>query len=127
MLKTIGHELSALGWTVRTLLLAAVAAAVYKELQLPPEQRTWHGRLMGVVPYDFRLPSPRRMIDAWWNPGSKKLIHDQPFGVGWTVNIPAAMGLLSRLTSGGRGRAHRRTRARTTGGTTTKAAAKTSA
>lgn len=115
MLKTIGRELSALGWTIRTLLLAAVAAAVYKELQLPPEQRTWHGKLMGVVPYDFRMPSPRRMIEAWWNPGSGRVINDQPFGVGWTVNIPAAMGLLSRFTASGRTQTRRRSAAKPAG------------
>ena len=29
-----------------------------------PEERTWHGRLLGVVPYDFRIPSIERLRQA---------------------------------------------------------------
>lgn len=89
MLKTLRSELESLGWLVRTLGLAAVAGALYKEMRLPPEERTWHGSLLGFVPYDFRVPSPAKVIRAWWNPGSKQLISDTPFGVGWSVNVAA--------------------------------------
>jgi hypothetical protein len=93
-METLRREMGAFGWLIRTLIVGAVAAAIYKELQLPPEQRTWQGRLFGFVPYDFRLPTPARLIRAWWDPGSKRLFNDQPFGVGWTVNVPAALGLV---------------------------------
>ncbi|HEX2141069.1 MAG TPA: hypothetical protein VHK28_02175 [Candidatus Limnocylindria bacterium] len=99
MLTTLRRELGALAWILRTLTMVAVVAAVYRELQRPPEERTWHGRLMGKVPYDFRIPTPRRLADAWWNPGSDKVITDQPFGVGWSLNLPA---LLQRITSLGK-------------------------
>jgi hypothetical protein len=94
MLKNLRSEIGDLGWLVRTLALGAVAGAIYRELRLPPAERTWHGRLFGFVPYDFRLPTPRRVIDAFWNPKSTRLFHDQPFGVGWTVNVPAALALV---------------------------------
>jgi hypothetical protein len=66
-------------------------------MRLPAEERTWHGRLLGFVPYDFRLPTPRRVIDAFWDPKSKRLFNDQPFGVGWAVNVPAALSLIGGL------------------------------
>ena len=34
-----------------------VAAAVGTELLKPRRKRTWHGRVAGVVPYDFRRPT----------------------------------------------------------------------
>jgi hypothetical protein len=97
MLKTVRSEMGDLGWLIRTLALAAIAGAIYREMRLPAEERTWHGRLLGFVPYDFRLPTPRRVIDAFWDPKSKRLFNDQPFGVGWAVNVPAALALLAGL------------------------------
>lgn len=97
MLKTLRSELGALGWLVRVAVLAAVAGALYRELRLPAEERTWHGRLLGVVPYDFRPPTPRRVLAAYWNPSSGRLFHHQPFGVGWAPNLPAVIGLLQGL------------------------------
>ena len=41
MLKTLRSELESLGWLIRMLTLGAVAGAVYRELRLPPEERTW--------------------------------------------------------------------------------------
>lgn len=117
MLKTVRSEIGDLGWIIRTLTLAAIVGAVVKEMRLAPEQRTWHGRLMGVVPYDFRLPTPGRLLSAFWNPRSHRLLSDQPFGVGWAVNVPAAArvaaGLLGRLRGTGGRRSRRSSTART--------------
>ena len=96
-MKTIRREVGALGWLLRTLVLGALAAALYKELQLPPEKRTWHGRLAGFVPYDFRLPTPRRVIGALWDPKADRLFNDQPFGVGWVINLPVALRMVQRV------------------------------
>jgi hypothetical protein len=101
-METLRREAGALGWLVRTLLAGAVVAAIYKELQLPPEQRTWQGRLLGFVPYDFRLPTPRRILRAWWDPDSDRLFNDQPFGVGWAVNLPVALRMIQRGTGSSR-------------------------
>lgn len=94
MLHTVRSELGDLGAVVRNLALIAVGAAVYTELRKPPAERTWHGRLMGIVPYDFRLPSISQLRDAYWNPRSATIFSDRPLGVGWAVNVPA---LLQRM------------------------------
>lgn len=99
-MNTLRREFGALGWILRTAVLVLTAAAIYKELQQPAEKRTWHGRLFDFVPYDFRLPTPSKFLHAWWNPDSDSVFSEQPFGVGWTVNlgtlVPMLRGLLSR-------------------------------
>ena len=97
---TIADEWNAFWWLVRTAILAAIAGAVWTELRKPPEARTWHGRLLGVIPYDFRLPSFGRLREAYWNPSSNRLFTDRPLGIGWAVNIPVLLrrtGLDQRL------------------------------
>jgi hypothetical protein len=71
---------------------AMAAAAVVKEYRLPPEERTWHGRIVGV-PYDFRKPTVARLKERWWNPDEQSLFPPQPFGVGWTINFYRLMHL----------------------------------
>jgi hypothetical protein len=85
------NELDALLWIVRTALFGAVVAALWSELRKAPEDRTWNGRLFGVVPYDFRLPSIERLRQAYWNPRSPKVFTDRPVGVGWAINVPTAL------------------------------------
>lgn len=84
-------EFGDLMWLIRMSVLAAVAGAVYTELRKPPEQRTWNGKLLGVIPYDFRLPSLEGLRQAYWNPHSPKLFTPRPLGVGWAVNIPTLL------------------------------------
>ena len=84
-------------------VFGAVAGAIYTELRKPPEERTWHGKLLGVVPYDFRVPSIEQLRQAYWNPRSPKVFTDRPFGVGWAVNIPTALrrlGVRQEFTKG---------------------------
>lgn len=108
MLKTIRSEIESLGWILRMLALAALAGAVYQEMRLPPEERTWHGRLLGFVPYDFRIPTPAKLIRAWWNPGSERMIGDTPFGVGWSLNVAALSSRAQKLQSAKGRRASKR-------------------
>ena len=75
---------------VRTLVWVSLFAAVYQELKKPAQERTWHGRVLGVVPYDFRLPSWQRLREAYWDPSTERVFTDRVFGVGWAVNIPVA-------------------------------------
>jgi hypothetical protein len=70
------------------LTLVLAAAAVVDQLRRPPEERTWHGEVFGVVPYDFRPPSLRRFLSAWWNPDDPRVFTPRDFGVGWAVNLP---------------------------------------
>jgi hypothetical protein len=91
---TARSELGDLMWLLRVAVMGAVAGAIYTELRKPPEQRTWNGKLLGFVPYDFRLPSLEQLRSAYWNPHSPKIFTARPLGVGWAVNIPT---LLRRL------------------------------
>jgi hypothetical protein len=71
---------------VTTTAIALAAAAVVKELRTPPEQRTWHGKVASVVPYDFRMPTVERFKERVWNPEADSYVGPRVFGVGWTVN-----------------------------------------
>jgi hypothetical protein len=84
---------------IRTLAWLAFAAAIYQELRKPPEARTWNGKVAGVVPYDFRVPTLDRLRDAYWAPDSDQLVSENVFGVGWAVNIPVAARKLSEIVS----------------------------
>jgi hypothetical protein len=69
--------------------VAAVVAAVVRELRTPPEHRTWHGRLADVVPYDLRVPTVARLRASMWDEANPSLLAPTAFGVGWTVNLAA--------------------------------------
>ena len=75
-------------------LVAAILSviAIIKELRIPSSERTWHGKV-GLVPYDFRVPTFQRVRDTYWNPDGP-LISGQVFGVGWTVNFGAVRSLI---------------------------------
>src|SRR5260370_4032749 len=74
--------------------LGLVVAAVATERARPAPERTWQGKVMGVVPYDFRPPTWKRIRDAYWNPESDHLFSDRVFGVGWAVNLYRAKTLM---------------------------------
>lgn len=77
------------------------AAAVVTELTTPRDERTWHGRLGGVVPYDLRPPTPARLKAAWWNPDDPRILTGRAFGVGWAVNFAAVARLAREATAEG--------------------------
>jgi hypothetical protein len=101
---TVRNETSAFLWLLRTATIAAFAGAIYTELRKEPDQRTWNGKLLGVIPYDFRMPTLERIQQAYWNPRSPKVITDRPLGVGWAINIPTALRRLGVHTSFTKGR-----------------------
>jgi hypothetical protein len=84
---------------IRTLAWTAFAAAIYQELRKPPEARTWNGKVAGVVPYDFRVPTLDRLREAYWAPDSDQVFSERVFGVGWAVNIPVAARRLSEIVT----------------------------
>ncbi|MEX0991880.1 MAG: DUF5808 domain-containing protein [Actinomycetota bacterium] len=67
--------------------IALVIAAIAEELRKPRGQREGFGRVAGLVPYDFRIPTPDRFKDRMWNPNDDRLITETPFGVGWSLNL----------------------------------------
>src|SRR2546426_12006156 len=79
---------------IRFLALGLVVAAVATELTKPAAERTWQGMVFGLVPYDFRPPTWKRIRDAYWNPESDRLFSDRVFGVGWAVNLHRAKTLM---------------------------------
>jgi uncharacterized protein DUF5808 len=78
----------------RVTAIGLIVAALATELSKPEEERTWEGRVFGVVPYDFRPPTWERIRQAYWNPDSDHLFSDRVFGVGWALNLYRAKTLL---------------------------------
>jgi hypothetical protein len=68
------------------LAVAAVGAAIATELKKPADERTWHGTIAGVVPYDLRRPTPESVREKLWNPEGG-FWSPSIFGVGWTPNL----------------------------------------
>ena len=75
---------------------AALTAAVVTELRKTPEDRTWRGSVLGVVPYDLRVPTVSRLKATFWDPANPKIIVPHAFGVGWSVNLASLVGRLGR-------------------------------
>jgi hypothetical protein len=76
--------------TVITLSLIAVC----QELEKPKTEREWHGKVVGFIPYDFRMPTLERIREAYWNPYDSRILVPEAFGIGWAINFYA---LLERL------------------------------
>ena len=84
---------------LRAVALVGAVVAVAKELRLPRDQRTWHGSLGGVVPYDFRRPTMARARERLWSPDSRYLLSARVFGAGWTINFGRLYALARRRFS----------------------------
>jgi uncharacterized membrane protein len=65
---------------------ALIGLAVREQLQMPPEERTWHGTLYGI-PYDFRWPTIERLREAFWNKNTARVLVPHAFGMGWSINF----------------------------------------
>lgn len=83
-----------------TKLIAAAAgallgAAVAKELSKPPEQRTWHGDVVGV-PYDLRPPTVEKLRRSMWDQDNSRVLVPHAFGVGWSINFAALPALAAQ-------------------------------
>jgi hypothetical protein len=81
--------------TIRLLSAALAIAAVTRELRRPKSEREWHGEI-AKVPYDFRAPSPRRLIRQSWAPEEPRIIVPRAFGVGWGLNFAAIVKQIKR-------------------------------
>ncbi len=89
-MRTMGR----LGSVLRVAAMTLPLMAVVKELRTPRQHRRWHGKLAGIVPYEFRRPTWGRLRRSVWDPGSDHLLVPQAFGVGWTVNLGRLVRLL---------------------------------
>ena len=77
--------------------MGLVAVAVCQELRKLPKERTWHGRIGGLVPYDFRPPTPERVREAYWNPDEPRILTDRVLGLGWAINFYSLLEVLGEL------------------------------
>lgn len=71
--------------------LTLTLIAVCQELEKPAEERKWHGKVVGFVPYDFRLPTIERLKESFWNPYGSRLLTPSVFGLGWGINFYALL------------------------------------
>ena len=79
---------------VQVVGIGLVAAAVIQELRKPPELRTWHGAVAGLVPYDLRMPTATRIRERMWAPDDPHILAPQVLGVGWTLNLGRVVALV---------------------------------
>jgi len=70
--------------------------AVLDQMRRPAAERDWHGTV-AMVPYDFRMPSLQRFLAAWWNPDDSRLFTPRDFGVGWAINVPRLLAIVTGL------------------------------
>src|SRR5499433_3698252 len=73
---------------VAGVMTGLAAAAISQELQKPPEERAWKGKVAGV-PYNFRVAEWRDIATEYWNPESDKILTPHAIGLGWGVNFAA--------------------------------------
>jgi hypothetical protein len=78
----------------RLVSLGLMVAAISQEMSKPEGERTWHGRVGGLVPYDFRPPTWERIRAAYWNPSDPRLFTERVMGVGWSLNLYRARELM---------------------------------
>jgi hypothetical protein len=76
--------------------IALTAAAVVKELRRPKAERTWHGKIASVVPYELRVPTLARARERLWNPDADRVVGPRVFGVGWSVNMGKAVAVVRK-------------------------------
>jgi hypothetical protein len=79
---------------VRIVGFGLFVAAISQEMAKPEAERTWHGKVGGVVPYDFRPPTWERIRQAYWNPDDERLFTERVLGVGWAINLYRARELM---------------------------------
>jgi hypothetical protein len=68
------------------LTLIYVVIAITQQLQRPPEERTWYGKIAGI-PYDFRIPTGERIRATFWNKDTSQIFLPHAFGIGWSINM----------------------------------------
>jgi hypothetical protein len=98
--KEAGRKPGGLRQIITLITMALAAVAVFKELRTPAEERTWNGKVAGVVPYDFRMPTVSRVKERVWNPQGEHVVGPRVFGVGWTVNAGKLVSEVRRRIAG---------------------------
>ncbi len=71
---------------LKSRLVKSLGLTAFIGFILPKERRV--GTFLGV-PYDVRLPTPRRIKERWWNKEDPRIFTPHVFGWGWSVNLHA--------------------------------------
>ena len=82
---------------IKLFTVAVIAAVVYEEVRKGPGVERWHGRALGFIPYDLRLPSLRAIREAYWNPEDRRIFTGRVAGIGWGINFAALSDRISKL------------------------------
>ena len=61
-----------------------------------------HGTFL-KVPYDFRIPTAKKIRDRIWNPNDSRIMPPSAFGIGWTPNAYQLLKRLRNRRSGSEG------------------------
>jgi hypothetical protein len=69
---------------------AVLAAALIEELRKSAEERTWEGRIAGLIPYDLRLATREGFREAMARPEEARVV------LGAKVDLPRAAKLARR-------------------------------
>ena len=93
---------------VTGVVVGLTAAAVGQELQKPPAERTWKGKVAGV-PYNFRLQEWGDVAQEYWNPDSNEIFTPKGIGLGWGVNFAAVVAKVQQLAEAQQARSQRPT------------------
>ena len=83
-------------WIGRTIVVCLLGAAVVTELRKPQEERAWHGKLAGFVPYELRPPTLHRVRETYWSPADEHLLKPPVWGVGWALNVGRVVEMIRR-------------------------------
>ena len=67
-------------------IAALMGLAIREQVQMPKDQRSWHGTLFNI-PYDFRWPTIERLHETFWNKETARVLVPQFFGMGWSINF----------------------------------------
>ena len=76
-------------WLIRlteAVIVTITVAALCQELEKPREERHWFGKL-GVIPYDFRIPTIARFKASFWNADDTRIFTPEVWGIGWAINF----------------------------------------
>lgn len=80
-------------WRLALAIIGVIA--IIQELRKPMDERTWHGKVADLVPYDFRMPTIGRVRDTYWNPEGP-ILPGKVFGVGWAANFGALASIIGK-------------------------------
>ena len=71
---------------LRVLLRIATTAFAVASVVYAVRTRRPAGRFLNV-PYEFRMPTVKRLRGRLWNPNDDRVVTPCVFGLGWSVNL----------------------------------------